>query len=134
MSRLLPSLQDNALRDADSFCQRYIPPPKKKRQRIQQLKQSGTPEEKQPQKNTGAFYQSRDHEASPFFKVVRDNFDRFEKVYPKRYQKRYGYFRPVIRTSMNQFLKCGDLKEGFARVRCPDCKKEYFIAFSTQFG
>jgi hypothetical protein len=29
-----------------------------------------------------ACYRPRDHEASPFFKVVRDHFDEFEKVYP----------------------------------------------------
>ena len=31
---------------------------------------------------------------------------------------------------MAAFLKCGDLQEGFARVRCRDCKREMFLAFS----
>jgi len=39
-------------------------------------------------------------------------------VYPERYQQRYGYWRPVIRSSIDKFLRCGDLKEGFARVKC----------------
>ena len=30
------------------------------------------------------------------------------------------------------YLKCGDLHEGFARVRCPDCKLEMFVAFSCK--
>jgi len=30
------------------------------------------------------------------------------------------------------FLKCGDLREGFARVRCPDCRHEFFVAFSCK--
>ena len=30
------------------------------------------------------------------------------------------------------FLKCGDLHEGFARVRCPDCRHEMFVAFSCK--
>ena len=72
--------------------------------------------------NTTSFYRPRNPEASPFFKVVRDYFDEFERVYPERFQDKYGYWRPVIRTSIEKFLKCGDLKEGFARVRCPDCK------------
>ncbi len=29
-------------------------------------------------------------------------------------------------------LKCGDLKQGFARVRCPDCHHEYLLAFSCK--
>ncbi|MDP3283136.1 MAG: transposase zinc-binding domain-containing protein, partial [Desulfobacterales bacterium] len=30
------------------------------------------------------------------------------------------------------YLKCEDLKEGFARVRCPECKYEYLLAFSCR--
>ncbi|MGI6416094.1 MAG: transposase zinc-binding domain-containing protein [Thermoguttaceae bacterium] len=29
-------------------------------------------------------------------------------------------------------MKCGDPQEGFARVRCPDCKHEMFVAYSCQ--
>jgi hypothetical protein len=65
----------------------------------------------------GSFYRSRDHVASPFFKIVRDRFNEFERVYPERFQQRYGYWRPVIRSSIDKFLKCEDLKEGFARVK-----------------
>jgi ribosomal protein S27E len=78
------------------------------------------------------FYRPRNHEASPFFKIVRDRFDDFERVYPERYQQRYGYWRSVIRSSIDKFLKCGDLKEGFARVKCKDCGEEYFVAFSCR--
>jgi len=31
---------------------------------------------------------------------VRDYFDEFERVYPERYQKVYGYWRPVVRSSI----------------------------------
>jgi hypothetical protein len=78
------------------------------------------------------FYRPRDHEASPFFRIVRDRFEEFERVYPERFQQRYGYWRPVIRSSIDKFLKCGDLKEGFARVRCKACGEEYFVAFSCR--
>ena len=60
------------------------------------------------------FYRPRNHAASPFFKVVRDYFDTFEKVYTEEYQAQYGYWRPVIRTSIDKFLKCGDVKEGLS--------------------
>ena len=40
--------------------------------------------------------------------------------------------RPVIDRSVTAFLKCGDLHEGFARVRCPDCQHEMFVAFSCK--
>jgi hypothetical protein len=51
------------------------------------------------------FYRPRNHAASPFFKVVRDHFDTFEKVYPEKYQAQYGYWRPVIRSSIDKFIK-----------------------------
>ena len=80
----------------------------------------------------GKCYRPRDHEASLFFKIARDHFVGFERVYPERFQKRYGYYRPVIRSSIDKFLKCGDLKEGFARVRCKECGEEFFVAFSCR--
>ena len=82
-------------------------------------------------KPPGKFYRPRNHE-TPFFKLVRDHFDEFENVYFERYQAKYGYWRPVIRSSIDKFFKCGDLKEGFARVRCPDCHEEFFVAFSCR--
>jgi hypothetical protein len=88
---------------------------------------------------TTKFYRLRDHESSPFFQLVRERFNEFEAVYPQKFQKQYGYWRPVIRTSIDKYLKCGDLKEGFARVRCPDCGEEFFVAlecgsYYTSFG
>jgi hypothetical protein len=50
-------------------------------------------------KQVGKFYRPRDHATSPFFKVVRDHFDEFERVYPEKFQTKYGYWRPIIRTS-----------------------------------
>jgi hypothetical protein len=74
------------------------------------------------------FYRPRDHAASPFFKIVQQHFPSFEQDYPERFQRTFGYWRPVIRASIDKFIKCGDVKEGFARIRCPDCKKEFFVA------
>jgi hypothetical protein len=54
-------------------------------------------------------YRTRDPEASPFFALVRDYFDEFEQIYPEQFQNQYGYWRPVIRDSIDKFLKCGDL-------------------------
>jgi hypothetical protein len=78
-----------------------------------------------PDTNTcaGKVYRTRDPEASPFFALVREHFDEFERVYPEQFQKHCVFWRPVIRDSIDKFLKCKDLKEGFARVRCPECGK-----------
>ena len=59
-------------------------------------------------------------------------FRQFELVYDERYQKRYGFWRPVIARTVEKFLACGDLRAGFARVRCPRCRHEFFVAFSCR--
>jgi Transposase zinc-binding domain len=48
------------------------------------------------------------------------------------YQKRHGYWRPIIGTVVGKFFNCGDLKHGFARVRCPQCREEFFVAYSCR--
>ena len=46
-----------------------------------------------------------------------EHYDEFERVYSQRYEKTYGFWRPVIGDVVGKFLACGDLREGFARVR-----------------
>jgi hypothetical protein len=128
VSGSLPQLQQQALQRAGEFCARYVKP-----RHVGGRKGSGDDSPaRRPQPKPGSFYRPRDPEASPLFHVVRDYFDEFERIYPERYQKAYGCWRPVIRTSIDKFVKCGDLKQGFARVRCPDCKAEYMVAFSCR--
>ena len=50
-------------------------------------------------------YRPRTPEASPFFKLVASHFDEFERVFPEQYQARYGFWRPIVRASMDKFLK-----------------------------
>jgi len=64
--------------------------------------------------------------------LLDEHFDSFQQLYDQRYQENYGYWRPIVEQSVAAFLKCGDLEEGFARVRCPDCKHEMFVAFSCK--
>jgi len=49
-------------------------------------------------------YRRRDPEASPFYKLVTEHFDEFEHVYPQRYGLRFGFWRPVIREAIDNFL------------------------------
>ena len=42
------------------------------------------------------------------------------------------FFRPIIGAVVRNYLTCGDLKNGFARVRCGDCSAEYLLAFSCK--
>jgi hypothetical protein len=72
-------------------------------------------------------YHPRDPFQSPLWNILRNNYDEFKANYDESYEKQYGFFRPVIDEVVQDYLKCGDMKEGFARVRCtnPYCRHEY---------
>jgi len=79
-----------------------------------------------------AVYHPRNPKESPLWNLLNNHYEDFERNYPQRFEKEYGFFRPVISEVVYDYLKCGDLKEGFARVRCPDCRHEYLLAFSCR--
>jgi len=77
-------------------------------------------------------YRPRRPRETSFYRLVEEHYELFEQIYPKRYEDKYGYLRPVIRETVYKHLNCGDLKQGFVRVRCPDCGHEYLLAFSCK--
>jgi Transposase zinc-binding domain len=83
-------------------------------------------------KEAGGVYHPRQPQPSSLYQLVERFYPEFERVYSERYQERYGFWRPIIARAVEKFLKCGDLKEGFARVRCSKCRHELFVAFSCR--
>jgi hypothetical protein len=77
-------------------------------------------------------YHPRDPQASPLWKIFDRHYEDFEKSYPEKFEKKYGFFRPVVGEVVGSYLKCGDLKEGFARVRCRHCGHEFLLSFSCK--
>ena len=77
-------------------------------------------------------YRPRVPQAADLWRLLDGNFANFLEVYAERFQTKYGFWRPVVDRSITAFLKCGDLQEGFARVRCPNCKHEMFVAYSCK--
>jgi hypothetical protein len=77
-------------------------------------------------------YRPRDPQASDLWRLLDQHLQTFQQVYDERFQARYGFWRPIVERSVTAFLKCGDLHQGFARVRCPDCHHEMFVAFSCK--
>ena len=41
-------------------------------------------------------YRPRNPRLSPFFRLVQEHFDEFERIYPQKYEKQYGFWRPII--------------------------------------
>jgi hypothetical protein len=71
---------------------------------------------------------------SPLWKVLHNYYEAFKAGYDEHCEKQYGSFRPLVDGVVEEYLRCGDLHEGFARVRCtnPDCRHEHLLAFSCK--
>ena len=63
-------------------------------------------------------YHPRDPTQSPLWNILHNNYEEFKANYDESYEKQHGFFRPGIDEVVQDYLKFGDLKEGFARVRC----------------
>jgi len=81
---------------------------------------------------TSAVYHPRKPHQSPLWQLLNDHYRDFELNYDELRVRLYGYPRNVVSDVVTDYLKCGDLREGFARVRCPDCRHEYLLAFSCR--
>jgi ribosomal protein S27E len=77
-------------------------------------------------------YHPREPNTSPLWCIIQKHYTEFLVQYDDSCVRKYGYLRPIISEVVQGYLKCGDLSEGFARVRCPDCHHEYLLAFSCR--
>ncbi|MDH4271902.1 MAG: transposase [Candidatus Aminicenantes bacterium] len=77
-------------------------------------------------------YRPRHPERTVLYRVLFHHFERFQAEYETRFEKEYGFLRPVIKEVVERYLDCGNPKCGFARIRCPDCGEERFVMFSCR--
>jgi hypothetical protein len=61
-------------------------------------------------------YSQRHPEHTVFYRVFFYHFERFLLEYEDRFEKKYGYFRPVIQDVVEKYLDCGNQMCGFACV------------------
>jgi hypothetical protein len=74
-------------------------------------------------------YTPRRPEASPLYRVLAEHFETLERVHEDQFEPKHGRLRAAARTAVGRFLDCGRLEHGFARVRCPECRAEFLVAF-----
>ena len=75
-------------------------------------------------------YRPRRPKESPLWQCLCAHFYDFIQAYPEKYEKKYGFLKPVVEDVVNNYLDCGDLAEGFARIYCENCKKSMLLPFS----
>ena len=54
------------------------------------------------------------------------------RTHAERFEPRHGPLRYVVQRVVAQYLDCGRLTSGFARLRCSSCGSEHLLAFSCQ--
>jgi ribosomal protein S27E len=79
-----------------------------------------------------AQYQPRHPEKTAVYQLFQDHFDDYIQAYEERFESRSGPLRPVVVHSVEEFLTCGRLQGGFARIRCPKCRDEHLVVFSCR--
>jgi len=72
-------------------------------------------------------YRPRHPERTVLYRVLFHYFDRFLTEYESRFEREYGYFRPIIKDVLERYVDCGNPRCGFARIRCPDCREERLV-------
>jgi hypothetical protein len=77
-------------------------------------------------------YRPRHPERSAFYQLFETHFDSYVRAYEERFEPRSGPLRPVVVRSVEEFLSCGRLEGGFARIRCTKCGKEHLLAYSCR--
>ena len=54
-------------------------------------------------------------------------FERFLAEYESRFEREYGFLRPIIKEVMERYVDCGNPRCRFARIRCPNCGEERLL-------
>ena len=77
-----------------------------------------------------AIYRSRNPQSSDYYRCVEDYFETFVQIYDEHFSRQYGFWRPYVERVIYRYLDCGNLHNGFARVKCKDCVHEYLLALT----
>jgi hypothetical protein len=83
------------------------------------------------QKKKLQHYRRRQPETSPLYQIVYHSLDQLQYVWESKFQHQYGYLRDEVTKTLQEYLNCGILAHGAARVHCDGCKHSLLIAFSS---
>lgn len=76
-------------------------------------------------------YRRREPEKTALYAVVGDHLETFLREGQDLGPSGGGY-PPFVAEEFRKYLSCGQLSNGFARLRCPACRAERLVAFSCK--
>jgi len=77
-------------------------------------------------------YKPRRPRESPLYRLVEQHLEELLRVWPTRFVRQHGPLRPLVERVLREFLKCGLLEHGFARLWCSECRRSVLVAFSCR--
>ncbi|MGB6363834.1 MAG: transposase [Thermoanaerobaculia bacterium] len=77
-------------------------------------------------------YRARRPERTVLYRALAHHFERFLLAYEERFEPTHGYLRRCVEPAVHRYLDCGIFDQGVARIRCPDCRHEFLVAFSCK--
>jgi hypothetical protein len=77
-------------------------------------------------------YKRRSPETSSLYQIVYHSRDDLQFQWESRFQHQYGCLRDEVLKTFDEYLNCGILAHGAARVYCDGCKHSLLIAFSCK--
>jgi ribosomal protein S27E len=79
-----------------------------------------------------AIYRPRHPDKTVLGQVLFHHFEQFVAECENRFERQYGFFRPIIKEAIERYLDCGNPHCRFAQIRCPDCGSEFLPHFSCR--
>jgi|TARA_B110000037_G_scaffold223100_1_gene302106 hypothetical protein len=79
-----------------------------------------------------ARYRPRQARASALWQCLHTALPDFLRHYAERHASTLGPLLPERQAALERFLRCGDLSQGFLRVRCEDCDHEYLVPYTCK--
>ncbi|MBD3162217.1 MAG: hypothetical protein GF328_08930, partial [Candidatus Latescibacteria bacterium] len=77
-------------------------------------------------------YRPRHPERTAFYRLLDEHFEDYARSHEERFEPRHGPLRPVVQRVVEEYLDCGRLHGGFARIRCPECRTEHLLALTCR--
>ena len=77
-------------------------------------------------------YRPRDPRKTVLWGLLDTLYERVKGAWEERYERKYSYWRGLADEGVARYLDCGVWDNGFARVRCRKCPREFLVAFSCK--
>jgi len=77
-----------------------------------------------PCRSGPAVYGPRQPQSTPLYRLLDARYGVVKGEWEERFESCFGFWRGFVDGAVARYLDCGILENGFARVRCGDCRKE----------